>query len=190
MSGRQGFSLIELLVVVAIIGILASVGFVSYQAYINSTKSDVVKSQDNEFGRYLQQTELILDGGITASDWIESDPNTKTRCDVFVAALVQKMNADLSNPFNNSIPAYKDGHTDPAYPGQQEVEGGQTLVFCIDPTVSMLNTAIITCANTSADAAATTGNVTDPSNWNDLNGDLEVSANEIVQGRCPTPGTG
>ena len=190
MSDRQGFSLIELLVVVAIIGILASVGFVSYQAYINSTKSDVVKSQDNEFGRYLQQTELILDGGITASDWIESDPNTKTRCDVFVAALVQKMNADLSNPFNKLIPAYKDGHTDPAYPGQQQVEGGQTLVFCINPTVSMLNTAIITCANTSADAAATTGNVTHVSNWDDKNLDSEVSADEIIQGRCPTPGTG
>ena len=189
MSDRQGFSLIELLVVVAIIGILASVGFVSYQAYINSTKSDVVKSQDNEFGRYLQQTELILDGGITASDWIESDPNTKTRCDVFVAALVQKMNADLSNPFNNLIPAYKDGHTDPAYPNQQQVEGGQTLVFCINPTVSMLNTAIITCANTSADAAATTGNVTHSSNWLDKNLDSEVSADEIIQGRCPTPGT-
>jgi len=107
-----------------------------------------------------------------------------------VAALVTKMNTDLTNPFNAAIPAYKNGHTDPVYPAQQQVEGGQTLVFCIDPTVPMLDTAIITCANTSADAANTTGNVTDPSNWNDLNGDLKVAANEIIAGRCPTPGTG
>jgi len=190
MSDQQGFSLIELLVVVVIIGILGAVGLVGYQAYIEGTKSDVVVSQDNEFGRYLNQTELILDGGITAADWVESDPNTRTRCDVFVAALVVKMNADLTNPFNNLTPAYKDGHNDPADPGQQMVEGGQTLVFCVNPTVSMLDTAIISCANTSANALATTGNVTDSSNWNDLNGDGQVSPNEIIDGRCPTPGTG
>ena len=37
-NSEKGFSLIELLVVVAIIGVLAAVGVVGYQGYIDSTK--------------------------------------------------------------------------------------------------------------------------------------------------------
>ena len=38
-NSERGFSLIELLVVVAIIGVLAAVGVVGYQGYIDSTKN-------------------------------------------------------------------------------------------------------------------------------------------------------
>ena len=56
---QKGFSLVELLVVVAIIGVLAGVGIVGYQSYTDSAKSRVGIANFNSVKRFVE-TELTL----------------------------------------------------------------------------------------------------------------------------------
>ena len=56
---QKGFSLVELLVVVAIIGVLAGVGIVGYQSYTDSAKNRVAVANFNSVKRFVE-TELTL----------------------------------------------------------------------------------------------------------------------------------
>lgn len=56
---QKGFSLVELLVVVAIIGVLAGVGVVGYQSYTDSAKKSVAEANYNSVKRFVE-TELTL----------------------------------------------------------------------------------------------------------------------------------
>ena len=58
----QGFSLIELLVVVAIIGVVTVVGIAGYQRYIENTRADVAKNNAQSVERWLSSTHSGLAG--------------------------------------------------------------------------------------------------------------------------------
>lgn len=63
-NSERGFSLIELLVVVAIIGVLAAVGVVGYQGYIDSTKKSVTDANAKAVHQWLINTKTVRAAGI------------------------------------------------------------------------------------------------------------------------------
>ena len=79
----KGFSLVELLVVVAIIGVLAGVGVVGYDRYVENTKRKVLEQMHNNIVRAVETEFTILSNQLgsamkerdNAGNWIQRAAN-------------------------------------------------------------------------------------------------------------------
>ena len=103
-NSEKGFSLIELLVVVAIIGVLAAVGVVGYQGYIDSTKKSVTDANAKAVHQWLINTKTVRAAGIDVdpSDCSESNMSGTTTAASAVAdnACFDDLGAD-GGPFES-----------------------------------------------------------------------------------------
>ena len=105
----RGFSLVELLVVVAIIGILGAVGVIGYNGYIESTKEQVTIDNALTVDRAFTHDVMVIDNEMTdgRTALATDQTNIITRiddCIEYVAAAVDSLNSTHKNAFDNTVP--------------------------------------------------------------------------------------
>lgn len=152
---NTGFSLLELLVVVAIIGVLAAIGTIGYGNYIQSTKEKALDANLNNISK-------LLETDLSANSLNDSADLT---CLALIERVAKDNNLSAKNVFTESLSTptdriYKVAHNFNTFPPR--FKQGQYLLMCGDMTAKPEESKIIVCScEESAGCAADGSNMTD-----------------------------
>lgn len=142
-NSEKGFSLIELLVVVAIIGVLAAVGVVGYQGYIDSTKKSVTDANAKAVHQWLINTKTVRAAGIDVDPSSCSESNMAGDTTAASAVADDACFDDLATeggPFESFKNAYTTTRT------------GSTAIRGVSSTSSVADDGSTTCASIDPDS--------------------------------------